>query len=273
MRLGGTALLPAANKDKIPLLAMAVVPGFSKQDDYGFRLMGVASGFSAEILNILQKQMQKKKVALIYADDDYGNGYAENLIPELKKQESFSISQSYIPGTTDYRPQLLKIKSAAPDAIILGSWAQEAILILKQAQELQISTVIYVCPGACDNPDLIQAGSPATDKVLIVASNGITSAERSKRFKSMFNETPTSVALRFFDSIFILKNAYNNCRNESELNTCLKNMIALTPAIEGASYPVSFDINGDIKEIYQLKIIRAGSFHNAVISLGKIEAE
>ena len=254
------ALLPMANKDKIPLLVMAVVPGFSAPNDYGFRLMGVASGFGEKILQIVSER-NYKKVALLYSEDDYGSGYNKFFSKELEQLGINAGSISYIPGTTDYRPQLLKLKKAEAQVIVLGSWAQEAALILKQANELKIKPEIFACPGACDNPDLMTAGSPATDNVLVIASSAITSDKLTQSFIDKFSETPTSVVLRFYDAVRILNQAFKNCAGkEAEANVCIRDSIANTSNLPGSSYPISFDSNGDIIEQYQLKVIKDGKF-------------
>ncbi len=268
------ALLPMANRAHIVLLAMAVVPGFSVPSDYGFRLMSTAPGFAQRMQDLLLNELGKQRIGLLYVEDDYGSGYAKVLGPALKDAGRLVAQESCLPGTSDYRPALLKLKMAKPDAVILAVWGLDAGSVLRQSKEIGLAPDIFACPGACDNPDLIVSGSGATESVVVVASAASTTPQREKALLDNFNEAPTSVVLRFYDAMLLLRQAQQECAAEiQQRGTCVRSVLRSTRNIMGSSYPLSFDGNGDIVDTYQLKLVRDNKFVPSRVENQKIIVE
>ena len=251
------ALLPLANRAKVPLLAMAVVSGFSVPDDYGFRLMGTAQGFGKRVSDLLRHDLQKQRIAVAYVNDDYGTTYAQFFDTVLGP--ALAARESYLPGTTDFRSLLLKLKAARPDAVILAAWGVEVGMLLRQAKEIDFTPGVFVCSGACDNPDVAVSAEGAADTLVIVASTNKTSTARTADLLNRFHEVPTSVVLRFYDSINVLRYAADRCAaSAGERGVCLRNELSAASGVPGSSYPIRFDPNGDIIDSYQLKGVRNG---------------
>jgi branched-chain amino acid transport system substrate-binding protein len=266
------ALLPLANRAHVVLMAMVVVPSYSVADDYGFRLMGTAQGFGRRIAELLH-ETGKQRVALISVEDDYGAGNVATLGKELEKAGLLVGRESYLPGTSDFRPQLLKLKAVNPDAVVLASWAIEAGVLLRQAREVRLASSLFVCPSACDNPDLITSAGDAADTTVVVASASRTTLERQRLLNDRFNETPTSVVLRFYDALILLQEAMKSCAGEDLRTSCLKTALGAIRDLPGSSYPLSFDQNGDLIDRYDLKMIRNAKFVPAKVDGRHIVAE
>lgn len=260
------ALLPLANRDKVVLLAMVVVSGFSAPGDFGFRLMGTAEGFGGRIRELLKNELGKKRMSLVFVEDDYGSTYAKF----FEANATLVGKESYLPGTSDFRPLLLRLKASKPDAVILGSWAVEAGTLMRQAKEVGLNPDVFVCPSACDNPDIAVSGAGATDSLIVVASASRTTPAREQALLERFHEAPTSVVLRFHDAIAVLRYAAKICGETTERSQCLKKALAAAKDIAGSSYAINFDPNGDIIDSYQLKIIRDGQLVPAKIQSQKV---
>lgn len=266
------ALLPLANRTHTPLLAMAVTSNFSSPNDYGFRLMGTASGFGAKIIELLEKDLKKKRIALVYVENDYGGAYERYFKESLGKE--LIASEAYLPGINDFRSILLKLKTVKPDAIILASWGMDAGILLHQAKEIGLVTPVFICPGACDNPDVAVSGAGATDPLVIVASASKTTSERAKLLSDEFKESPTSVVLRFFDALTLLRYANERCRTDTIIDrVCIQKSLSEARSIPGSSYPISIDANGDIVDSYDLKVVRGMSLVHAQVKELNIIAE
>ena len=182
--------------------------------------------------------------------------------------------QSYLPETSDYRPALLKLKAAKPDAVILAVWGLNAGVILRQSKEIRFQPGVFACPATCDNPDLIVSGAGATDPMVAVVSAARTAAEREEVIREKFHEVPGSVLLRFFDAIVLLKYAYERCSADSaERSTCLKQSLAAAHDLPGSAFPLRFDGNGDLVDSYQLKLVRGGKFVGARVKNQELAAE
>ena len=264
------ALLPLADRARLPLLAMVVVSSFSVPDDFGFRLMGTAEGFGRRVDDLLQKELGKKKIALLFVEDSYGSTYAKFFDHDLD-ESVLVVRESYLPGTTDFRSQLVRLKGAKPDAVILASWGAEIGPILRQAQDLGLAPGVFICSGACDNPDVAVAAAGAADSLVVVASASRTTPEREQVLGARFHLQPTSVVLRFYDAVALLRHADKECAADlPERSVCLKTALQKSRDVPGSSYPINFDYNGDIIDAYELKIVRGGKLVSAKMDQGRV---
>jgi branched-chain amino acid transport system substrate-binding protein len=266
------ALLPLANKSQISLLAIAVVSEFSMPNDYGFRLMASAAGFSSKIMDLLEKDLAKKRIALIFVEDDYGSAYEKILRHALGSK--LVTTQGFLPAMSDFRTLLLKTRGFAPEAIILATRGVEAGMLLRQAREVGLTSPVFVCPGACDNPDVAVTGAGATDPLIIIASASKTTPARIRILQENFHQLPTSVVLRSFDVITVLRRAFAECQTTaSNRRECIKKSLTDGRDIPGSSYPINFDSNGDILDRYDLKVVRDGKLVIARIDERRVVAE
>ena len=147
-------------------------------------------------------------------------------------------------------------------------------LLLRQAKEIGLAPDIFVCSGACDNPDVAAAAAGAADSLVIVASDSRTAAARRRLLSERFHEAPTSVVLRFFDATAVLRFAGTKCQAQAERRgMCIKQALESMRDLPGSSYPVNFDLNGDIVDAYQLKVVRDGQLAAARVAGGRVVAE
>jgi len=90
-----------------------------------------------EVLVRASKQENYKRIALMASSDDYGvqaRRGVEKAVPELGLQLVATEVHNF--GDTDFVPQLLKIRAANPDAILITSYLKEIAIILRQSYEL-----------------------------------------------------------------------------------------------------------------------------------------
>ena len=87
-----------------------------------------------EVIVRASKQQGFKRIALLTSSDDYGlqarrgvEHAAKNLGPDLVAVEVHNL------GDTDFIPQLLKVKQANPDAILITSYLKEIAILLRQS--------------------------------------------------------------------------------------------------------------------------------------------
>jgi branched-chain amino acid transport system substrate-binding protein len=101
-----------------------------------------------------------KTFGLLYEGTDWGRGvavFAKKFYPE--KGYKLVLDESYSPGISDFNPQILKIKSAKPDMLIIAGYTPEHILFNKQAmeQKLNLPYGLWSGGGGAEDPSFYKA--------------------------------------------------------------------------------------------------------------------
>lgn len=172
------AVAPVALDNKTPYLLEhpALDDITRKNNDYVFRFQPTTGMYSAAledfILKVVYPREKKKQlaVAYVYVDNAFGQGVAKyGILPFLQKnKDKFKVvvSEAYNENAMDYKPLLLKIKSAAPDIIVLTSYLTDGILISKQIKEVGLTAKFVSGTGAGHSmQDVYEKSGRATEKV------------------------------------------------------------------------------------------------------------
>ncbi len=117
---------------------------------YIFRVYGNEDAQAAGIVGRMIDGDGIKRPAIIYTSNDYGVGGFHVYTALLK--DKFKVAsvadERYNPGDQDFSAQLLRIKSANPDGLLVFAFAQEAGIIVRQAKELGLNVKFYGGGGA-----------------------------------------------------------------------------------------------------------------------------
>jgi branched-chain amino acid transport system substrate-binding protein len=98
---------------------------------------------------------------VIYNSNDFGIGGFESMQARFKDKwgMDFAASAVYNPGDQDFNAQLLQLKSANPDALIVHAFAADAGIIVRQAKNLGMD-VPMVGGSGTPTPLFPQAAGP-----------------------------------------------------------------------------------------------------------------
>ena len=90
-----------------------------------------------------------KRVAIMYQDDDYGLEILSGTEAALKDAKLSLVEKaSYKRGATDFASQMLKIKAANPDLIVLATVVRETIGSISEARKIGYSGDFFGSPGS-----------------------------------------------------------------------------------------------------------------------------
>lgn len=253
------ALSSIMNRDKVVMLAMASSPAYSSPDDFTFRIAGSGKMEADFAAALLQQARKGARIGLLYSENDYGFGVANAFKSAWSMHGQAAAEESFVPGTRDFRTQLLRLRQAHPDIIFLGVWAVEAAEILKQAKSLKLTQPFLSGPAAY-NPDLFAAGGAAADGLYTIVPQDEPAGAVGARYREKFSEAPMFQTLRMYDSMRILSAGAPQCTKSAGRGDCLRAFIAALHDFPGSSLAISFDRNGDIREHFILKQARQGRF-------------
>jgi branched-chain amino acid transport system substrate-binding protein len=156
-----------------------------------------------------------KKVALLTDSSGYGKDGLAIIQPELAKLGMTQVAaEVFNPGDTDMSSQLTKIKAATPDAILLWTAGAEASTIMKNRQQLGITTPVYGGSGQARMQFVEGAGAAAdgftfgTGKVLVPSSFGTApnralAEDFAARYTAKYAKSPDIFTAHAYDGLHI----------------------------------------------------------------------
>jgi branched-chain amino acid transport system substrate-binding protein len=252
------ALSPLANQDKILLFAIAAAPSYKSPDDYTFRIIPGATKEGEDMAKLVYETLGIKELAIMYINNDYGVGTKNAFIqPYTEKGGKILVEEAFDPQSSDFRTNLIKIKQANPKAIYLASWGKQAGMIAKQAKELGMKNVQFLCGQACQNPDLIKEGGEAVEGLIYPYTFLDNQTKFYEDYSAKYGEPPTQIAERPYDILRMTATVIKECGNINR--ECLSQKF-YESEFQGTSSKIKFDRFGDVIEDFVLYIVKDGKF-------------
>ncbi|MBS4214956.1 ABC transporter substrate-binding protein [Neobacillus rhizophilus] len=112
------------------------------------------------------KELEGKKIAVWYQNDDYGKNELEAITDELEKSNMTLVKAiPYNPTDVDFSSSVLQLKEAKPDVLIMAPAQKPLAQFLKDAKKLDLKTKFLVSYAAADISIANLAG-PAAEGVI-----------------------------------------------------------------------------------------------------------
>jgi branched-chain amino acid transport system substrate-binding protein len=150
-------------REKVPFVSsissnVNLMKPFSR---YIFRIYANEDSQALGMVDWMMEHEKLKRPAIIYNSNDYGVGGFQIFQERLKEKYAIApaAAERYNPGDQDFSAQLLRIKGANPDGLLIYAFAQEAGIIVRQAKELGIATKLF--GGGGTSTPLLQRGAGA----------------------------------------------------------------------------------------------------------------
>lgn len=211
---GGSSVVmaqsPIASESEIILANIAAQSEMLREEGPWVFSFIPTSNLEAEALaNLVLEELKLEKVAVIQVDNDYGNDSTDAFIKSFENSGGTIVArEKYAQGATDMRTQLLKIKEAAPDAIIPFSQATEYGHAVKQIKELGIDAQILGTTYALSTENFDIAGDDMNGIVGTATRFDPESSELAKEFYDKFvdkhGQPPIVQAAIMYDTVNIL---------------------------------------------------------------------
>lgn len=128
--------LPIAQKAGIPVMMLASAPSLISVGDYMYRIYPADSYQGYLGADIVLNKLGKKKVAVLFVKNDYGQGVADSFskkIAELGGEVTYS--GALLNDSTDFRSEIAKAKASKAEALYLAMYPDGALLLAKQLKE------------------------------------------------------------------------------------------------------------------------------------------
>ncbi len=264
------AVIPLVEKARIPMISSAA-GGKIVDPVKAWVFKTAASDHIAveKLLNYVQSKNQKR-IALLTVSDGFGTSGREQLKAYAAKQ-GFTIvaDEVFAPKDTDMTPQLTKIRSIKPDALICWALNPGMAIIARSVKQLDIKLPLYMSHGTATTKYIELAGEAAdgvvhpAGKMAIYDSlpNSDPQAKLLKEYyveyKKLYGEEATTFGGYAYDAFQLILSAVKKGNSTPEQ---IRNGIEQTrnlASVSGIFTMTPKDHNGlDLSSLVMVKIIK-----------------
>ncbi|HEY3368962.1 MAG TPA: ABC transporter substrate-binding protein [Symbiobacteriaceae bacterium] len=252
------ALEPAVKQLAVPSLTSATGVAITKQGNPWFfrtrtndEVMGkLAANFAAD-------ELKTKKPGVLYANNDYGKGgYA--VIKATLEAKSIQLvgAESFNSGDKDFTAQLLNLKKAGSDLIIIWSTPADSAVIALQQKQLSLGVQILGSPGwgVKEFFDLVKGAADGQYGLVDYAGG---SSDRIKAWEKAVDDSAKGIPASFvtgaaYDGLSIMLGAMNKVGTDPAK---VRDAMLATQNYDGIIGTFSFDKEGNgLKQAVIFKI-------------------
>ena len=221
----------------------------------------VFSGATIDVRDIAQNDatfigeyLKVKKVAVIHGADEYSQSLTDAVIKLIKERYGIEIlvQQKFNNGETDFSSQLLAVKQANPEHILIFGFYVEAARVIRQARELGIKTPIKG-DSAMLNSGFLTIAGPAAEGVVVAyaplyanGNPGKDMVEFEARFKKMYSsypvDRPNFVDVYSYGSMYALAEGMKRAGNDMTRKSLVEALETLKDFKASDSWPKAVHI-------------------------------
>ena len=221
------------------------------------------------LANYMVDKEHLKKIAIIFMSEQYGMGGRDNLITALEaKKLKLVAAEAHNQGDKDFTSQLLNVKKAGADALVLISGVPDLGIMVKQARQLIPNVKIFMSSVGATKPFMDVAGEAANGTFAVVTYTETNPDAKVQKFISAFKAKHGTPPLDFFsglsyDAIYMLAQATKKAggpANHAKMRDAFKEIKGYSGAT-GLTYNVS--PNGE--SVHELILITYENMKHKVI--------
>ncbi|WGF89747.1 ABC transporter substrate-binding protein [Marinivivus vitaminiproducens] len=196
----------------------------------------------------LAKVLNKKRVAILYASDDFGQQlfqYQQDAMPgsglELVASETYTPAQ-----TKNFTPQLTNIAGADPDVLLIDGYYNDAAAAVGQLSRVGLGDLAIIASAGVDQGDYMTLGGDATEGSYVFSYYNASNPSEANQawvnaFQEAYGEMPNEQASYGYEIPFIYKLAIEQGATKDDLAEIVRGV-----TFEGPTGTTRFDENGDV---------------------------
>lgn len=252
---GGPAL-PIAQQNGIPVvITSASAPHLTKIGDYIFRDYPSDSFQGKAAADFLYNNLGKKKVAVVYVQNDWGQGIKEVFISRFMELGGEIVYQTGAATTEkDFKTIITKVKESGADVLYIPLYPASGVAMVKQVKEMNLNIPIFG-GDSFSGEEFIASG--VTDDVMYMVGK----VENPENFKVKLK---TLQGYENLDANFIAPLTYDGVKIMAEaMRKAGTDKAAIKEALKTTSYQgvsselIEFDENGDLKKVnFEVKVVK-----------------
>lgn len=256
---------PEANASGVPIMGTSTTAkGIPQIGKFVFRnSMPESQAIPASVGHAVKKY-NIKKVALLYGNDDAFTKSGFDTMKEVAEKLKLNIVtiQEFQKGQADYKAQLTKIASLAPDAVLCSALYNEGGVILAQARKMGLS-VPFVGGNGFNSPKVIEIAKEAAEGLIVATpwfgeKNDPKVKAFSAKYEKAYGKKPDQFAAQAYDAFYIMTDALKAAGTADRAK--LRDALAATRNFQGVVGKFSFDAERDVVMTPSVLVVKSGKF-------------
>lgn len=240
-------------------------PALTGAGEWTFRVCPTDLEFSPVLANWAAQRLGRRKAAVLYANDDYGQGVAATFQDAFRRDGGEVVElDPYVPAgytaenTLD--PYVMRALRRGADALVIGGQAAEGVKIIAAARRLGFTGPIMGSDGLTGLKD----AGPVAEGVYVTSAflpdrNDPRAQQFVAAYKQRFGELPDHRGAMTYDVVYLLRDAIAKAgTGRREVRDYVAGVGSKSTPFAGVSGAISFDNNGDA----QKKEVAVGVVHN-----------
>ncbi len=260
MAAAALSAAPIARENKVVFVAtVSSHPDLTNEELYVYRVFITVKMHGNTMAKYAYNVLNARTAAALTPNTDYGVTHEKTVRERfIKLGGKWLISESYTPGSSDFRAQLTKIKEKNPDILFCPGPMKETAQMFRQIREMRINTLLFPSSMLEDPKFFELAGNTGEGSYFttFIKEKIAKEDEYTARFKTKFGKDPGISSKCYYDAMqlvfFALK---QGAMTGPEINKALA-QVKNFPGITGS---ITFDKIGDrIWTITVRKIVGTG---------------
>ncbi len=258
------AMLPIAEKSGVVLMnGGGVSPRLGVASPMLFNQIPLGDFQFRVLARYVRDEMKLDRLALLYRNDDYGNGMLDFSKKEVTKiRVNLVAAESFEPGSQDFRSQLAKLRAQNPNGIFLAAFGHEQAYVLKQAAEMGLK-VTWLGFSPFESRDIAQmAAAPAEgSRYTMPEAAGPKYDDMLKAFAARYGAgRPDYLVGGYYDATEIFAGALRYARRKGWEYTGenVRKALLEMPPYEGTFGSTRFAADGTVRKSISIKTFRSG---------------
>ena len=254
---------PKVQEAKVPMvIAYAVHPDITKGGDFVNRVIYTADVQGKAMADYAINDLNKKNIAVLYVDIDYGISIYKSFKEEANKLGAkIVIERPFKMGDKDFSSILTTVKAAKPDALYVVGYYNEAAGIVTQSKELGIDSQFLGVDGF-DSPKFLELGKENTDGATFSTSFYSTDKREVvqnfvRALHEKYKTEADMLSSQSYDATNVILEALKKAGTDKEK---LAKAINETKDYEGTSGKISFDSNHEVVKPVIFMTVKDGKF-------------
>lgn len=223
------SIVPLVEKEKIPLISCAAGIEITEPVKPWVFKTAQSDVLAVSAIYAYMKQQNIKKVGILTVENSFGESGKKQLAAQAAQ---FGIevvqAESFGGKDTDMTPQLTKIRSAQPDAIICWGTNPGPAVVARNIQQMNIKVPLYQSHGVA-SPKFIELAADASEGILlpsgkILVSEQLTDADPQKavlkryieNYEKQFKVPVSGFGGYAYDAMHLLAKAMKGAEGDRE---------------------------------------------------------
>lgn len=214
-----------------------------------FRVVPTDELFSKALVEYGVKTMGFKRFAIMHDTNDYGQGGKNMVVDNLKKNGLEPVLvEGYNTGTKDFSPQLLKVREAKADALVIWGNYTEGAQIVRQVKELGLTCKVLVSTGVTIGNFYDLAGDSANGIIGVSPGFSVDSKEPHvqdfvKKYEAKMGYKPDLNVVMGYDAVYLFAKAVNDAKSVDK--AAIREALSKIKDLQLVSGKVTINANGD----------------------------